>query len=458
MTRRTLRGIGVVLVAVMPLVVPAQDAEPESQTDREKLEELDQKVRVLERKAELEAETVAEQAKKQAQVSIGKDGFAFRSADGAYALRVRGYVQVDGVAFVDDTQIPGVDTMLIRRARPILEGTVGRIVDFRLMPDFGNGRTVLYDAWVEFKFHPLAKLRAGKYKPPVGLERLQSATDILFIIRAAPTLLVPTRDVGVQLHGDWREGLLNYAVMVENGVPDGASADVDTNDGKEIAARLFAHPFKSAGRAMFRGIGVGLAGSAGQNAGTVASPALPSYRSPGDRTVFAFLSDGTAEGTAFADGSRERLSPQAYWYAGRVGVLTEYVRSSQEVRLDTSRANLENSAWQVAVGVLLTDDVSSFRGVSPRKPFVAKGPGAGAFELAARWSELDVDDDTFPVFADPARSVTGLSEWAVGVNWYLSRNARIALNYDCTRFDGGAADGADRETENVILSRFQVSF
>lgn len=176
-----------VLVAVMPLVVPAQDAEPESQTDREKLEELDQKVRVLERKAELEAEAAAEQSKEPAQVSIGKDGFAFRSAADAYALCVRGYLQVDGVAFVDDTQIPGVDTMRIRRAPPILEGTVGRIVDFRLMPDFGLGRTVLYDACVEFKFHPLAKPRAGKYKPPVGLKRLQSATNILFIVSAAPS-------------------------------------------------------------------------------------------------------------------------------------------------------------------------------------------------------------------------------------------------------------------------------
>jgi phosphate-selective porin OprO/OprP len=101
---------------------------------------------------------------------------------------------------------------------------------------------------------------------------------------------------------------------------------------------------------------------------------------------------------------------------------------------------------------------ASYKGVSPAKPFVTSGQGKGAVELAARRSRLDVDDETFPIYADPTRSVAKGDEWAVGVNWYLTRNVRIALNYDQTRYTGGAAGGADRDTEKVILTRFQVSF
>ena len=87
-----------------------------------------------------------------------------------------------------------------------------RIFDFRIMPDFGGGQSLLYDGYVEGRFHPAAKLRAGKFKPPLGLERLQSAIDMVFVERAAPTLLVPNRDVGVQLGGEFAGGKLDYAV------------------------------------------------------------------------------------------------------------------------------------------------------------------------------------------------------------------------------------------------------
>ena len=44
-----------------------------------------------------------------------------------------------------------------------------------------------------------------------------------------------------------------------------------------------------------------------------------------------------------------------------------------------------------------------------------------------------------------------------GVNWYLNRNVRVSLDYETTRFEGGAAVG-DRADEDVIFTRFQVSF
>src|SRR5687768_113665 len=117
-----------------------------------------------------------------------------------------------GGSFVNTPQSSGVNTFVARRVRPILEGTVYDRFGFRIMPDFGGGQTVLQDAYADVKFANWIKLRGGKFKEPVGLERLQSANHILFVERGLPTNLVPNRDLGFQLFGDVAEGLVSYAI------------------------------------------------------------------------------------------------------------------------------------------------------------------------------------------------------------------------------------------------------
>src|SRR5512139_1611511 len=140
------------------------------------LEELDQKVRVLERKWEIEQENAAAKAKETPYVTAGKDGFSIRSADGSYQLKLNGYIQVDGRFYFGDDSPPLTNTFLLRRVRPNFEGTVARYFSFRILLDFGEGKTSVQDAYVDFTYFPQAKLRAGKFKSPVGLERLQSVT------------------------------------------------------------------------------------------------------------------------------------------------------------------------------------------------------------------------------------------------------------------------------------------
>lgn len=447
------------LVALSVLGVPAfANSEEPPAPPPDRVEEIDQRLRILERNDEIEKEKEAEAEKGAATITAGADGFSIRSANGAHSLKLRGLVQADSVFFLNDEKVPGTDSIFLRRARPILEGTVGRIFDFRLMPDFGQGKTVLFDAYVDARFHTLAKVRAGKFKAPVGLERLQSASDTAFIVRAAPTLLVPNRDVGLQLHGDLREGFLAYAVMASNGTPDGGNVDQDTNDGKEFSARVFLRPFLGDNSPRLKGLGFGLSGTHGRNEGTPTATGLGTYRTPGDLTFFAYRSDGTAAATVVAHGKRTRWSPQAYFYLGRFGFLTEYVSSTQDVRLDTQATSLTQTAWQGSFTILITDDKASHRGVNPKKPFEAGKPGKGAVELAVRYSQIDFDDASFPVFADPGKSARGASEMALGANWWMTRNIRLTLNLDRTEFEGGAAGGSDRETETVVLSRFQVSF
>ena len=117
-------------------------------------------------------------------------------------MKVGGYVQSDGQFYVKDTANVGTDTFVMRRVRPDIQGMVGKYINFRILPDFGAGTTALQDAYLDLRYSPKLSLRSGKFKSPVGLERLQSATDLVFILRALPTSLVPNRDLGLQLSGD----------------------------------------------------------------------------------------------------------------------------------------------------------------------------------------------------------------------------------------------------------------
>src|SRR5919107_4662070 len=200
-----------------------------------RLNELDQQIRILQRLREISADSAAAAAKeRQSATANAKDGFTIKSADGKYSLRFRGYVQSDARFFPSTEAITTVDNLLIRRARPILEGAVGRYFEFRIMPDFGGSSPALYDAYWDGKFIPEFTVRAGKFKPPVGLERLQSATDVVFAERGLPNNLVPSRDIGLQIAGDISEGLLAYQVGVFDGVPDLANGGDDLRHSKDF--------------------------------------------------------------------------------------------------------------------------------------------------------------------------------------------------------------------------------
>lgn len=437
---------------------PERSSSDSARTVDERIADLDQQIRVLKRLRELDAEAAAARTATTPVLTAGSGGFNARSADNAFQIRFRGYAQFDGRYFSNDPTSVFTNTFLMRRVRPILEGTVYKYIDFRVMPDFGQGTATLFDAYVDIRFHPLFVLRAGKYKPPVGLERLQSATDLLFVERGLPTNLAPNRDVGLQASGDIHGGVMQYQVGIFNGTVDLGNGDADNGNGKDGEARVMFQPFRSAGPKALNALQLGVAASRGIHRGTATAPFVAGYRSPLQSTVFSYRTDGTAKGTTVASGEQTRLYPQGYFATGRFGLLGEYASSQQEVRRDTVGARLNNKAWQLAGSWILTGEPASFRGVTPKKPFDPTKKQWGAFELGARVGGLSFDRDAFPLFADSTRAVRDAQGVGVAFNWYLARGVRIQLNYEQTAFSGGAAAGADRPTEKALLSRFQVSF
>jgi phosphate-selective porin OprO and OprP len=421
-----------------------------------RVDELDQQMRILNRLREIAADSTAAAAKdRQSATANGKDGFSLKSADGKYTLRFRGYFQSDGRFFVDNDVIPAVDNLLIRRARPIIEATVGRYFEFRLMPDFGGTSPTIFDAYWDGKFIPELTVRAGKFKPPIGLERLQSAADILFAERGLPTNLVPSRDIGLQLAGDISEGLFAYQIGIFNGVADLANGGDDLSNAKDFAARVFVQPFKVGS---LRPLGLGIAGSTGFERGSTVASGLPSYRTPGQQTLFRYNnSTTTPANNIFANGKRTRLSPQGYFYTGPFGLLGEYVISRNEVTRADATTDLEHTAWQAEGSFFLTGEKNSFRSPTPKKPFDLKEGGLGGVELVARYGELTLDPASFPLYATSTSSVQKAKAWGLGINWHFTRAVKIIVDYERTTFTGGAASG-DREPENAVITRFQTSF
>lgn len=383
-------------------------------------------------------------------LTAAQEGFVIRSADGDFELKVRGYVQADGRFYPSVAPSLGTSTLLIRRARPITEVTAWKYFTVRIVPDFGQGKVVLYDGHLDFRLGPEATLRAGKAKPPLGLERLQSATDIRFIERGLPTNLVPNRDLGLQAAGDLAGGVVSYALGIFDGAPDLGNIDGDATNEKDFAGRLFAQPFSKRGGPL-KGLGIGIAGSTGEEHGTVSAPGLAAYLTPGQQTMFKYR-DSTV-----ASGRRYRVTPQAYYYAGPLGLLGEYVVSSQALSRGAATGEVRHTSWQIAGSWFVTGENASFGAVTPRHAFAHSANQWGALEIAARYGVLTVDDAAFPAFASAATSVREAKAWAVGVTWHFARAIQLALNYEETRFTGGATSGA-RATERFLVTRLQEAF
>ncbi len=198
--------------------VRADDSADSIKALQKQIEDLDQKVRTLERKRELDKEASAASARITPVILAGPEGFGFRSADTNFVFKLRGVLQTDSRTFFNDHGIVGNDGFLLRRARPSFEGTVYRDFDFLFVPDFAGSSAQIFDAYLNYRNRPELQLRLGKFKTPVGLEQLQADRDLTFNERSLATSLVPNRDIGAQLHGEvFSDGLSYTAGILKRG-------------------------------------------------------------------------------------------------------------------------------------------------------------------------------------------------------------------------------------------------
>ena len=433
---------------------------------RQLVQELDQKVKILDRKGELAEEAAAAKKKETPVVKASQDGFGFESADGKNKIKFKALAQIDYRNYQDadpSTDAKNIDGFTFRRIRPTIEGTLANKYDFRFTPEFGENKAAVVDAYIDARFQPWAKVRAGKFKPFVGLERLQSGSDIKFIERSyVSNNILPNRDLGVSFYGDLFDNKLNYSIGVFNGVVDGGENTTaqDTNGDKEYAVRLFTTPFKDNDN-ILAGLGFGLAATHGQFTGSSSNTGLPSYKSAGQQNNFFAYSTGV-----YGSGDRNRYAPQAYYYYGPFGVIAEYARVEQDVKNSSGNTeSLKNDAWQIAGSWLITGEDASFRGVKPKNSFDADTGKWGAWEIVGRYQENNIDEKAFigNKFSNITTSAKSAQSWALGVNWYLNQNVKLATNYEQTSYKGGAAGSTlenliNLKDEKTLFTRLQISY
>jgi phosphate-selective porin OprO/OprP len=368
-------------------------------------------------------------------VAKWNNGASIESADGSNVLQIGGLIQADGRFDVSDPTTTVVDTLLLRRVRPILQGRVDKFFEFRLMPDFAGGTLVLFDAYVDTKFSNTFRVRVGKDKTPIGLEQLQSDYALIFPERSLANNLVPNRDVGVQAQGSFAHGGVSYIGGVFNGIPDNTNGDTDTNGGKDLVGRV---------TVKLGSLGVAVSGSTGSQTG-----ALPSYKSNAQQTFFSYATGVSAAGT------RNRVSPSAFFYRGPFGAFAEYMRSSQTVAKGIVQGDVANTAWEVTAAVVATGERASDRGVTPRRPFDPEHGQWGALQFAARFSSLTVDPQALALGFAAATASQSAKAVGVGVTWYANAHVKDVLTFERTVFDSSVT--GPRKPENAIVFRVQLN-
>lgn len=377
-------------------------------------------------------------------------------------VKIGGFFQADtgwfnqsplNIASVGDAQ-DGAD---IRRARLNAKGNLAENVSYMVDIDFAFlNRTNLADVWLQLdETLPWGDVRIGYFRQPVGLDALTSVTETTFMERNLTTALVPFRQIGIQLHHAASNLRSTRSISAYRFPTDFRGGYVGDNGGYGIAGRWTCLPFwKGQSDRLFH------FGSAF----TFADPGndLVRYASPPE---FFMIENG---GAFFAPPAVPSSTPlfvnTGAVDANNFGMLTTEVagvRGAMHYQAETvfltvntigtGRAQFFGSSAQI--GYFLTGEVKPYNHksgvlsrITPRCP-VKKCQGIGAWEAAARWSYLDLNDDT----------IQGgrLNDLTLGVNWYWNRHTRFQLNYIKAFLD--APDFGDSNADIVAL-RAQIDF
>jgi phosphate-selective porin OprO/OprP len=435
---------------------------------------------VVERKEELIEEELAKKAATTPSVSLNERGLVVKSADGQHALRVGGLLHFDCREFLGSDNDAN-NVLLVRRARINAAGTIWKYIDFRYQQDFGlvdaqfiRNVAVLLDATLNFNVQKEFQVMVGKMKPPGGLEMLQAVPNIMFIERGPVQQLQPNRQLGVMPNGLVCDDTLNWAVGVFAAAPNNYAQTTDIGNGYGVMGRLFARPFCNDADEL-SGLGFGV--SVGYSNLDDYQPSnsngltngLNSYAS--DPGVVFFNWNSNAQ----RNGARYQIIPQAYYYVGPWGVMTEYALQSQGLSLGTGNATQQRQirddswAWQLEVTYNITGEDNTFDAAVPANNFdffqTEDEDAVGLWQIGFRIDQIQLDSDlfrqptpggsnTFVGTGNASQFARGFHSYTLGVSWWLNPNVRLMLNGTYTAWDyssnygprstGGSVNGSGR--------------
>jgi phosphate-selective porin OprO/OprP len=398
-----------------------------------------------------------EPTKDTALVVFDDDGLRIHSADHRKQLKVRAYVVIDSRNVLSDTNDASASGLQLRRSRVTFDANLFPGIAARVMYDVAapSGPSPIQDAYVDAGLGGGWWLRAGKQKTPFGLERYMSISAQLLPERSIASNLHPGRDVGLLVTGPLGGEHVEVALGMFDGAPDGGTTqDNDTNDDKDFTYRIWFKPVRKKVNGAEQGWGFAYNGTTGvQSSPSASGTHLPTFRTPALLQWFGY-SDATG---VHATGRHSRNGVFTYLHQGPVGLMAEYLATSQVVSHGASTATIGTTAWVANAQYTLTGEPSAQEGITPHDAFDPEKGHWGAWQVGARVAGVKVGDEAFPLYADSTVSARQAVEAGVGLNWYITRLTKMQIAYEHTAFTGGAKFG-DKRAEEYVQLRWQAYF
>jgi phosphate-selective porin OprO/OprP len=395
-----------------------------------------------------------------------KDGLTFEDGSGRWKLQLNGRVQVDYRNFEPDDW--KADTFSLRRAR--LGGTFTFLKDFsaRVEGEFANandgskGTTALTYGYVDFTRWPVAKIRAGQFKPFFGLERAQSTnfTDFseLSLATNNGSIFNSTYDRGVMFFGDplpW----LNYNAYAVNGT--GQNND-DVKDSKDAGIRVNLNLAKLTDTT---GLVLHVGTSASKGSIDFSSSTKSIKQATEGNGVEFFNVANIINTTSATD--RNRIGFETAIAYRSFKFQSEYIDANFEGRQGAGLGKAFDNTiktWYADINWLVTGESYAdayksgvFGRINPNNNFDDKADW-GAIELGLRYSKFDASDFQ-KILTSKTANASKANAWTGGVKWILNPNARLVLNYVQTNFENEIlVNGKRDDKEKAVTLRAQYDF
>lgn len=366
-----------------------------------------------------ESRAVIEASQKANNIEIvPQGGLAVRTRDGEFETKIGGRVQADAAGYSGDGDYG--DGTEIRRARLNIAGKVYRDWHFKLEYDFAGDS--IADAWLSYKGLQDSEFKVGHFKDPFSLQEQTSSNNVVFTERALPSAFAAGRHIGVmasRYHQHWTlaGGLFGDSLTARGN---------DEDEGWGWGTRGTWAPINEPGKLLH--IGLGLNYRDLQPANTAR------FRQEPETSVANVLVVDTSS-LMNAD-TQMKTGLEIATVIGPFAAQAEYIKASVE-RDNGSDADF--NGWYLQSSYFLTDDSRPYKNGSfgMIKPKYRLGAGGfGAWELAARLSNFDLNDGL--VDGGEADSMT------LGVNWYPMGGLRFSANYiDVLDVEGGPQEGLE---------------
>ena len=353
-----------------------------------------------------------------------------RSRDGNFEMEFGGRLQMDFRAYTGTTTPPS--SFFIRRARLEAGGQLFKHYEYKVQADFADtGSTLLRDGYINVNYNKGAQFQFGQFKAPFSQEELQSSKYIDFVERSSVNNLAPGRTPGLMLHGELLDGAIEYYAGAFNGRRELAANTSSTPEGY---VRLRFTPL--------RGFSFGGAFADGRH-----------------RADNSFLGCTASRSITFfsatpVNGEIVRANGEFWWKFRNFSLRGEYDQTHQSREgLGPGGSNLPGVIGKglvVQTTYLLTGEEKGEGGVSPKKNFLDGKGGHGAWELAFRYENLQIDDSAR---ANRAEAFT------FGVNWWLTKFVRYQSNIVLERLKDPLRTPTPGDQDHLgYLSRIQVIF